>query len=177
MECERCGLSKTRKNIVVGRGDPTAKVWFVGEAPGNSEDARGIPFVGASGKELNKVLDRVGLGQGSYYITNVVRCRPTSDGFSIRPPTPEEKAVCGEYLKADLEAHKPPLVVALGKHAAEFLIGPVASVMAIVGRTFDYEYGKVFVLPHPAYILRNPRQRAMWEATTKKLGDMIEDSR
>jgi len=173
MLCERCGLHRTRRNIVVGRGDPGARVWFIGEAPGFKEDEKGLPFVGPAGQELNKALEFLGLGQGKYYITNLVRCRPVENGRN-RPPTDEEKAVCGEYLLEDLGKYNPGLVVALGRHATFSLLGDIGPMTKNSGTLWDFgKHGKVFVMLHPAAILHNPDLRKRWADSLEKLKKVL----
>jgi len=170
--CTLCSLSKTRKNIVVGRGDPKASVWFIGEAPGEHEDESGFPFVGASGQELNKALEFLGLGQGKYYVTNVVRCRPVENGRN-RAPTDEEKAICGEKLKDDIARWHPALLVTLGKHSTTYLLGDIGNMYSNVGKTYEYEGIKVFVTLHPAAILYRVGLRVMWERALGELKEVL----
>src|SRR3990172_5481699 len=133
MLCERCGLHRTRRNIVVGRGDPKARVWFIGEAPGFKEDEKGLPFVGPAGHELNKALEFLGFGQGKYWITNTVRCHPIDESGHNRPPTDEEKNACSGFLIEDLQKHNPALVVTMGKHATFSLLGDIGPMMRNTG--------------------------------------------
>lgn len=173
-QCELCGLSKTRHNIVVGRGEPSAKVWFIGEAPGRQEDEQGYPFVGAAGKELNRALEFLGLGQGKYWITNTVRCRPIDEIGNNRAPTDEEKHICGKYLLDDLERYSPQYIVALGKHSATFLVGELEGGMyRNVGKTFAYRNSTVFISIHPAAILYKPPLRKMWDDSLEKLRGLL----
>lgn len=171
-ECTLCSLSTTRKNVVVGRGDPKASVWFIGEAPGEHEDESGFPFVGAAGQELNKALEFLGLGQGKYYVTNVVRCRPVENGRN-RAPTDEEKAICGVKLKDDIARWRPSLLVTLGKHSTMYLLGDIGNMYSNVGKTFSYDGINVFVMLHPAAILYRAGLRMMWERNLGELKKVI----
>jgi len=168
----KCSLSKTRRHIVVGKGNPNADVWFVGEAPGKFEDEQGLPFVGHAGKVLDEALVKLGLSDNEYYITNVVRCRPV-EGNRNRAPTDEEKSVCGEYLRADLEKYKPRLIVTLGKHSTTYLLGDIGSMYSAAGQKYPRGDGEVFVSLHPAAVLYNPGMRRIWDATLDKLKEEL----
>lgn len=149
--CTRCQLYITALQSVVYRG--TVKkgvVMFVGEAPGTKEDLEGKPFVGASGKMLDKLIQQAGVQE--FYISNVVKHIPRK-GVGVRTPTPEEVAKCCSYLEEEIRILEPSLIVALGGVALKHLAG-LDKVVKWKGQTVETKYGKVFVLPHPSYYLR-----------------------
>lgn len=117
--CTKCPLHRHRAKAVPGEGDPNAKVFFIGEAPGRNEDLEGRPFVGAAGKLLNRLLELAGLSRSAVFITNVVKCRPPGN----RDPRPEEIEACAPYLDRQLAAVRPDIVVTLGRHSTAYLLG------------------------------------------------------
>lgn len=159
--CRRCRLAESRTQTVLGVGDLDAAWVFVGEAPGAEEDRRGEPFVGAAGKLLDNMLAAIGLERGrNVYIANVVKCRPPNN----RNPEPDEIAACAPYLDRQIELVSPRLIVALGKVAATRLLGREVSIASLRGKVWDYRGRPVVVTYHPAYLLRNPPDKARaWE--------------
>jgi DNA polymerase len=162
LNCRRCPLEATRKNIVFGEGSPEAKLVFVGEAPGADEDATGRPFVGRAGQLLDKIVAAMGLAREAVYICNVLKCRPPEN----RTPSPSEIAACSPVLREQLRVLNPPVIVALGSPAARTLLGTNLGITKIRGR-FHFYHG-IAVMPtfHPAYLLRNPGEeykRMVWE--------------
>jgi DNA polymerase len=160
-ECRACSLCEQRKRAVPGVGDIEAEWLFVGEGPGAEEDERGEPFVGQAGKLLDAMLAAIGLKRGNkVYIANAVKCRPPGN----RTPSAEETAACFPYLLRQAELLKPKLIVALGKPAAETLLGAEVKVGASRGRLFDFRGTPLIVTYHPAYLLRNLADKARsWE--------------
>jgi DNA polymerase len=160
-ECTRCKLSKGRTHIVFGVGSAEAPLVFVGEAPGAEEDRRGEPFVGEAGQLLDKMIAAMGWTRGHVYIANVIKCRPPGN----RDPEPDEIAACEPFLRLQLGAIRPRLLVALGKFAAQWLCGkPGAPISALRGRFHEYQGVPVMPTFHPAYLLRQPSQkRVVWE--------------
>lgn len=160
-ECRACSLCEQRKQAVPGVGDIEAEWLFVGEGPGAEEDERGEPFVGQAGKLLDAMLAAIGLKRGNkVYIANAVKCRPPGN----RTPAAEETAACFPYLLRQTELLKPKLIVALGKPAAETLLGSEVKVGASRGRLFDFRGTPLIVTYHPAYLLRNLADKARsWE--------------
>ena len=159
-ECTRCKLHTTRRSIVFGVGDPTASLMFVGEAPGEQEDRRGEPFVGPAGELLDKMIEAMGWSRDTVYIANTVKCRPPNN----RNPEADELAACAPFLDAQLASVGPRVIVALGRPAANQLLGNTAPISALRG-TFHERHG-VRVMPtfHPAYLLRSPeRKRDTWD--------------
>lgn len=175
--CIRCPLHKSRTKAVPGEGNPRARVMFIGEAPGRSEDLQGRPFVGAAGKLLTELLISIGLSREEVFITNVVKCRPPSN----RDPRPEEIEACLPYLRRQMKAIDPDIVVALGRHSALTLLELVGrkevSIIRIRGNVYDVElFGrkrKLLITLHPAAVLYNPKLRPLLEGDFKKLKDLI----
>jgi uracil-DNA glycosylase family 4 len=158
-ECTRCKLHDTRKSIVFGVGDPDAPLMFVGEGPGEQEDKRGEPFVGPAGELLDKMIEAMGWSRASVYINNIVMCRPPGN----RNPQPDEVAACKPFLEARIGAVAPRIIVALGRPAANTLLGIDAPISALRGKFHDRNGVKVMPTFHPAYLLREPdKKREAW---------------
>jgi uracil-DNA glycosylase family 4 len=160
-DCKRCKLHPMRTNIVFGVGNPAADLMFVGEAPGANEDLQGEPFVGDAGQLLTKMISAMGYRREDVYIANTLKCRPPGN----RNPEPDEIEACEPFLKKQLAAIRPRVIVALGKFAAQWLTGKKdAAISALRGRWFSYEGIKVMPTYHPAYLLRTPSaKRQVWE--------------
>jgi uracil-DNA glycosylase family 4 len=154
-ECTRCKLSQNRQKIVFGDGDVNARLMFVGEGPGADEDAQGVPFVGRAGQLLNNMITAMGLKREQVYIANVVKCRPPQN----RVPEPEEAHTCMQFLYQQIEVVRPEVLVALGSTAATYLLAAKASLSALRGRIHNYRGMKLIVTYHPAFLLRDPRQK------------------
>ena len=161
--CEKCELCKTRTNVVFGVGKPTATLMFIGEAPGQKEDESGIPFVGAAGKLLNKYLDAVGIDRDEVYIANILKCRPPNN----RDPKPEEEDLCIDYLREQVQAIRPKVIVCLGRISAMRIIKKDFKITAEHGKWFDKNGYSVCAVYHPAALLRDPRKK------DEMLADMI----
>ena len=159
--CHACRLSERRTQAVPGVGDREADWLFVGEGPGAEEDARGEPFVGQAGKLLDAMLASLGLARGqNVYIANAVKCRPPGN----RTPEASEMAACQPYLERQIALLQPRIIVALGRPAAQTLLGGEVKINAARGRLFDRAGIPVVVTYHPAYLLRNPQDKAKaWE--------------
>lgn len=159
--CQACPLSQTRAQTVFGVGDVGADWMFVGEAPGADEDRQGEPFMGQAGKLLDNMLAAIKLKRGQHvYITNVLKCRPPEN----RDPHVEEVMQCELYLKRQVELIQPKLIIALGKVAAQTLLKSDVNVSSMRGQLHDYHDVPVIVTYHPAYLLRNPADKAkVWE--------------
>ncbi len=134
-DCKRCELHKQRKHIVFGVGDPEAKLMFVGEGPGECEDEKGEPFVGPAGKLLDKMIDKMGLERKQVYIENIVKCRPPGN----RNPKPEECKACSTFLMRQIAVIKPKVIVALGRTAANRLLGKSSGVAKLRDGFHDYK--------------------------------------
>jgi uracil-DNA glycosylase family 4 len=159
-ECTRCSLCSSRKNIVFGKGDPHASLVFVGEAPGGDEDLAGEPFVGEAGQLLTRIIQSIKLRREDVYICNVIKCRPPKN----RDPKPEEVEACFPFLKKQLEAIRPRFICALGKFAAQTLLGTTERISQLRGKVFEFEHIKLVPTFHPASLLRNPEwKRAVWQ--------------
>ncbi len=165
--CKRCPLHLNRTNAVPGEGNPKARIVFIGEAPGRNEDLQGRPFVGAAGKLLTELLERIGLTREDVFITNVVKCRPPNN----RDPKPEEISACLPFLERQLRIIDPDIIVALGRHSALTLLKLAGreerSIMRIRGKIFSLElFGrerKIMPTLHPAAALYNPKLRPLLE--------------
>jgi uracil-DNA glycosylase family 4 len=159
-DCRRCKLCAARKQIVFGSGNPRARLVFVGEGPGAEEDAQGLPFVGAAGQLLTKMISAMGLRRDDVYICNVVKCRPPGN----RNPEPDEISACEPFLRAQLESIGPEVVVALGKFAAQTLLREATPITRLRGQWRTYQGMRLMPTFHPAYLLRNPAEKKpCWE--------------
>jgi uracil-DNA glycosylase len=156
--CILCELAKTRKNTVFGIGNRKAKLLFVGEAPGATEDEQGKPFVGRAGILLDAMLAAIGLKREDVFIANILKCRPPNN----RDPLPHEVACCTPYLNQQIALLQPKLIVTLGRIAAHFLLDTNVSLTSLRGRIHQYGEQKtpLLVTFHPAYLLRSPREKA-----------------
>jgi DNA polymerase len=170
--CTRCNLSKTRRSVVFGEGSEHAKLLFIGEAPGEEEDAQGRPFVGRAGKLLDQLIQRTGLKREDVFICNVLKCRPPNN----RDPEPQEVKCCKEYLFAQLKAIKPRVICTLGKHAYNTLFGVDERITRVRGVLTEFKGTKLLPAYHPSYLLRNQTAiKDAWE-DMEKLKELIEKS-
>jgi DNA polymerase len=165
-DCTRCKLHSTRRSIVFGVGASDTPLMFVGEAPGEQEDRRGEPFVGPAGQLLDKMIEAMGWTRAAVYIANTTKCRPPGN----RNPQPDELAQCMPFLHAQIAAIAPRIIVALGRPAANQLLGTDAPISALRGRFHDHALPsggvRLKIMPtfHPAYLLRDPsKKRTAWE--------------
>ena len=169
-DCTRCKLHKGRTNLVFGVGSPTARLMFVGEAPGEDEDKKGEPFVGKAGQLLTKMIEAMGVRREDVYICNTVKCRPPNN----RNPEPDELASCEPFLKGQLAAVQPEVIVTLGKFAAQALLRDATPITRLRGNWREYEGIPVMPTFHPAYLLRSPQEKGkVWDdlqQVMKKLG-------
>jgi uracil-DNA glycosylase family 4 len=169
-ECNRCKLHRTRTNIVFGVGNPEARLMFVGEGPGEDEDLQGLPFVGKAGQLLTKMIEAMGLRREDVYICNTVKCRPPNN----RNPEPDELLACEPFLKGQLGAVKPEVIVTLGKFAAQSLLRDSTPITRLRGQWREYEGIPVMPTFHPAYLLRSPAEKGkVWDdlkQVMKKIG-------
>jgi DNA polymerase len=172
-DCTRCRLSQGRTNLVFGVGNPRARIMFVGEGPGADEDAQGEPFVGRAGQLLNNMIQAMGIRREDVYIGNVVKCRPPQN----RAPERDECETCGPFLMRQIAVVRPEIIVALGATAAKFLLSATDSMAKLRGHIYDFHPAghpmlpqaaperdpdfatKLVVTYHPAYLLRDPRQK------------------
>ena len=155
-DCTRCPLAYAgRHKIVFADGDPNARLMFVGEGPGADEDASGLPFVGKAGQLLNNMIGAMGLKREEVYIANIVKCRPPGN----RTPEPVEANTCTQFLVRQIDIVRPQVIVALGATAATYLLGVKQSLSSLRGRWHSSRGAKVAVTYHPAFLLRDPRQK------------------
>ncbi len=151
LACTRCALASTRTQVVFGVGDPSAGLMFVGEGPGRDEDLAGEPFVGRSGKLLDKLMrQEIGIERSRCYIANVVKCRPPGN----RDPHPDEIASCRPYLDAQLAMIAPGVVVTLGNFASRLLLDTSEGIRRLRGRAYPFGRGHLVPTYHPAAALR-----------------------
>lgn len=171
-DCHRCALGETRTNIVFGVGDPHARVMFVGEAPGKNEDLKGEPFVGAAGKLLNELLAEAGLTREDIYIANILKCRPPSN----RDPRPEEIEVCTPYLRNQIRAVHPDILVTLGNFATRFVLRTDRGITSLRGKI--HTTGRFQVLPifHPAAAIYDRQKVPVLQEDFRLLGVMLASS-
>jgi uracil-DNA glycosylase family 4 len=160
---EGCALKTTAKQLVFADGNPAAKIMFVGEAPGRDEDIEGLPFVGRSGKLLDRMMAAIGLDRTSVYIANIIPWRPPGN----RTPTPQESQICLPFIQRQIELADPEILVCLGGPSAQTLLGIKDGITKTRGRWFNYRKGEreIRAMPtfHPAFLLRSPLQkRLVW---------------
>ncbi len=166
--CQRCKLGRLgREKVVFGTGDPQAELMFIGEGPGADEDEQGLPFVGRAGQLLNNMINAMGLKREQVYIANIVKCRPPGN----RTPERDECETCSPFLMRQIRVVRPKVIVALGATAAKNLLAMNDSMASLRGRFYDFSPSrsladtdepfdcKLAVTYHPAYLLRDPRQK------------------
>lgn len=171
---EGCGLRATASRLVFADGNPASRVMLVGEAPGRDEDIEGLPFVGRSGKLLDRMLAAIGLDRTKVYIANIVPWRPPGN----RTPTPQETAICLPFIRRQIELVNPDVLVCLGNPSTQALLGTREGITKTRGRWFKYHTGtrEIRAIPtyHPAFLLRGPlNKRLAWRdflAVKKALG-------
>ena len=159
-----CALKSTATRLVFADGNPQARIMFVGEAPGREEDLEGLPFVGRSGKLLDRMMAAIGLDRTSAYIANVIPWRPPGN----RTPTPQEPQICLPFIQRQIELVNPDVLVTLGNPSTQTLLGTREGIMKTRGRWFDYDTGtrtiRALATFHPAYLLRSPSYKRMsWQ--------------
>jgi uracil-DNA glycosylase family 4 len=169
-DCTRCPLAYAgRKKIVFGDGSPGARLMFVGEGPGADEDAQGVPFVGKAGQLLNNMISAMGLQREEVYIANIVKCRPPGN----RVPEPVEANTCSQFLLKQIDIIRPQVIVALGSTAATYLLGMKQSLSGLRGRWHSCRGAKLAVTYHPAFLLRDPRQKGeAWKDLQMVMAEM-----
>lgn len=169
LQCKACDLAKTRLNVVFGAGNPDASLMFVGEAPGESEDTQGLPFVGRAGQLLTKIIEAMGMRREDVYIANILKCRPPNN----RAPLPTEILACQENVRRQIAIIKPKVICTLGKFASQTLLKTEETISSLRGNSYVYEGITVIPTFHPAYLLRNPQdKRLVWE-DMKKIQSLI----
>ncbi len=171
--CTKCALAEGRTQVVFGSGSPSAELMFVGEAPGFHEDKQGVPFVGAAGKLLSKLLAGIGIERNEVYIANVVKCRPPGN----RNPLPEEIEACEGHLFRQIELIQPRLVATLGNFATKLLSGKPAGITQVHGREQRVTLGgqdvTLYPIFHPAAALYTPRMLEVLEADFRRIPELL----
>ena len=167
LKCHRCDLAKTKRKYVFGEGSSSAKIMFIGEAPGVSEDIDGIPFVGRAGKILDELLASVGIARDNIYITNILRCRPPAN----RNPTPNEINACTPFLNIQIEVIKPKIICPLGNFATAYILrrfnmkNKIDGISRIHGKRFKFTglHGGMEIIPlyHPAVATYSPEMKGV----------------
>jgi uracil-DNA glycosylase len=171
--CTRCPLYERRTNIVHTEGNSTARLMFVGEAPGADEDAQARPFVGRAGQLLTKIIEAIGFKREEVLIGNVNRCRPPGN----RPPTEEEASICKPFLLREIASVQPEVIVVLGNTATRNLLNTKIGITRLRGEFQDYHGVKVMPTFHPAYLLRDPSKKQETWQDLKKVRDYLESTR
>jgi len=159
-----CALKSTATRLVFADGNPKARIMFVGEAPGRDEDIEGLPFVGRSGKLLDRMIASIGLDRSKVYIANVIPWRPPGN----RTPTPQETQICLPFIQRQIELVDPDILVTLGNPSTQTLLSTREGIMKTRGRWFNYDTGtrviRALATFHPAYLLRSPSyKRLSWQ--------------
>jgi uracil-DNA glycosylase len=163
--CQLCPLGKVRTQAVVYRGGLAPRVVFIGEAPGAEEDRTGLPFVGRSGRELDRAVRSLGLSSEEYGVLNVLKCRPPANRFD-----PAAARTCRPYLDQQLDLLRPDIIVTLGAHALRAVDPTAAPMLKAAGRPRIHEKPPLFPLIHPAAALRSRRLRERWEQDVRAFG-------
>jgi len=167
--CQMCALGRTRTKLVFGSGNPEAQLMFVGEAPGFDEDRSGLPFVGAAGQLLTKIIQAMKLDRDKVYIANCLKCRPPNN----RSPLPTEIVTCNPILRRQIEIIQPKIICALGKFAAQTLLQTEEPISRLRGRFFEAYNTRVLPTFHPAYLLRNPADKKLvWQDMQKIMKEL-----
>ncbi|MFH1025552.1 MAG: uracil-DNA glycosylase [Nitrospirota bacterium] len=166
-DCRKCKLSQKRTHIVFGEGNPDARLMFIGEAPGREEDVQARPFVGEAGMLLTRLIEKMGLKREDVYIANIVKCRPPMN----RDPEKDEIQQCREFLERQIDIIRPDIIMSLGRIAASTLMGnEKLKITAIRGKIFDYRGIPLVPTFHPAYLMRNPKDKWLtWNDAQKVL--------
>ncbi|HEY2219574.1 MAG TPA: uracil-DNA glycosylase [Gaiellaceae bacterium] len=171
--CTKCALSKARTQVVFGSGSPSAELMFVGEAPGFHEDKQGVPFVGAAGQLLGKLLAGIGMSRDEVFVANVLKCRPPGN----RDPQPDEIEACEPHLWRQIELIQPRVIATLGNFATKLLSGKPLGITRVHGVEQEVVLGgnRVLLYPlfHPAAALYTPRMLEVLEADFRRLPDLL----
>jgi len=174
--CTRCALAKGRTQVVFGSGSPTAELMFVGEAPGFHEDKQGVPFVGAAGQLLNKLLAGIGMTREDVFVVNTLKCRPPGN----RDPQQEEIEACEPHLWKQIELIQPKVIATLGNFATKLLSGKPLGITRVHGQEQEVVLGgnRVVLYPifHPAAALYTPRMLEVLEADFRRLPELLGQS-
>ena len=163
--CTKCGLADGRTQVVYGVGNPQANLLFIGEAPGMHEDKQGIPFVGAAGQLLTRMLEGIGLTREEVYIANVIKCRPPGN----RDPLPDEIEACTPWLIEQVSLIQPSVIVTLGNFATKFVLQTQQGITRMRGSVYPWHGRKVIPTFHPAAILHGGGEKS------RQFSDLQED--
>jgi DNA polymerase len=169
--CVLCRLCETRRKTVFGEGDPEAKIFFIGEGPGENEDLQGRPFVGRAGELLNKMIAGMGLRREGVFIANIVKCRPPDN----RVPAPDEVEACTPYLVRQLEIVRPKVIVTLGLPSSRYMLGSRLSMGKLRGQWHNWRGIKLMPTYHPAFLLRaytEENRSAVWSDLKKVMAEV-----
>lgn len=156
-DCTRCKLHKGRTNIVFGEGNPSARLMFIGEGPGKEEDIKGRPFVGEAGQLLDRLIGRMGFRREEVYIANIVKCRPPGN----RDPEEDEVGTCIGFLEQQIDIIRPEVIMTLGRIAAHSLLDIKVPITKLRGKFQRHDGTLVMPTFHPAYLLRNPKDKML----------------
>jgi uracil-DNA glycosylase family 4 len=170
-DCRRCKLYGGRTHLVFGAGAADARLMFVGEAPGAEEDLQGVPFVGAAGQLLNNLLSKLGLRREEVYIGNIIKCRPPGN----RDPEADEITACLPFLKKQIQAIRPRVIVTLGRIATQALLGTREPLTRLRGHWQRYHDIRVMPTFHPSYLLRAPQERRKTWADMQQVMEYLAD--
>jgi len=165
-DCTRCNLHKERKNVVFGEGSSGARLMFIGEGPGRDEDIQARPFVGEAGKLLTKLIEKMGMKREDVYIANIVKCRPPFN----RDPEEDEIASCKPFVERQAEIINPRVIMSLGRVSAQSILGMKMPISRMRGNFFSFNGIPLMPTFHPAYLLRNPKDKwLVWDDAQKVL--------
>lgn len=168
-DCSRCKLSDKRNNLVFGEGSADADIMFIGEGPGREEDLKARPFVGDAGKLLTNLIVKLGMKREDVYIANIIKCRPPYN----RDPEEDEVSSCRPFVEEQVEIIKPKVIVCLGRVAAQTLLNVKIPISRMRGNFFDFNGIPVMPTFHPAYLLRNPKDKWLtWDDMQKVMKEV-----
>jgi uracil-DNA glycosylase family 4 len=172
-DCTRCKLCGNRKNIVFGEGFPEAELMFVGEGPGRDEDIQARPFVGSAGKLLTSLIEKMGMTREGVYIANIVKCRPPNN----RDPEEDEIATCRLFVERQIEIIRPKVIITLGRVSTQALLNTKVPISRLRGKFSEHRDIPVMPTFHPAYLLRNPKDKWLtWDDVQKVLAKLKDSS-
>jgi uracil-DNA glycosylase family 4 len=172
-DCTRCRLCRNRKNIVFGEGFPEAELMFVGEGPGRDEDIQARPFVGSAGKLLTSLIEKMGMKREGVYIANIVKCRPPNN----RDPEEDEIATCRPFVEKQIEIISPKVIITLGRVSTQALLNTKIPISRLRGTFCEFRGIPVMPTFHPAYLLRNPKDKWLtWDDVQKVLAKLKDRS-
>jgi uracil-DNA glycosylase family 4 len=172
-DCRRCKLAAGRKNIVFGEGNPDARLMFVGEGPGREEDLQARPFVGDAGTLLTRLIEKMGFKRDEVYIANIVKCRPPMN----RDPERDEIESCRGFVERQIEIISPTVIISLGRISSQTLLGNATLKMtAVRGHFFDYRGIPLMPTFHPAYLLRNPKDKWLTWSDAQMVLDKLQNT-